>query len=268
MKTYIINLPSSKDRRENVVKQFKDQKIDFEIINAIYGKDIPADELSELADMAELTRQSKYATLGAVGLCLTNKKLYQKIIDENLDYAIAFEDDVMIDSSLPSLLRDIEKHIMPGEIILLYYKKLHAMPHGTFSKHDVVKVNSTYSLYYPIDANQFDMGLAVVITRDAGAGIIRVNTPVKAGPDKWSYFYDNGGIKQMRCVYPPPVFPADFKSTFEYVEVKYGFINKVLSFIDKYKIFPFYQLLKIRRRNVRINTEKYMFSDQQSIFVK
>lgn len=267
MKIFMINLPSATDRRLFMEKQFKKYKIDYEYVEAVNGKAIPQEELVKLADLEHIKQVSKYVTVGAVGLCLTHKKVYEMVVKRNLPYALIIEDDIVINKDFERFLEKMEPLIQPGEIILLYYKKFNSKKVGKFSKHDAVKIDDKHQLLYPLDEMQFDMSCAFIVTKEAAQGIIDVNTPVKVVADSWYYFHRNGGLKKMRCVYPAAAYPADFKSTIEYAEVRYGALNGILKFIDQNKIFPFYQILKKRREMVRKKTELFEFSDEKSKFV-
>jgi glycosyl transferase, family 25 len=268
MKIFMINLPSSTDRRLFMEKQFKKYKLNFELVEAVNGKVFTQEEMMKLADLEHIKQYSKYFTVGAVGLCLTHKKVYEMVVQRNLPYALVIEDDIVINKDFESFLNKIEPLIQPGEIILLYYKKLNSRKIGKFSNLDSVIVDDNHKLLYPLDEMQFDMACAFIVTKEAAQGIINVNTPVKVVADSWHYFYRNGGLKKMRCIYPAVTYPADFKSTIEYAEVRYGMLNKVLKFIDENKIFPFYQILKKRRAVLRKKTEFFEFSNEKSVFVK
>jgi glycosyl transferase, family 25 len=268
MKIFMINLPSAIDRRLFMEKQLKKYNLNFELVEAVNGKDIPQEELIKLADLEHIKEYAKYVTVGAVGLCLTHKKVYEMMIQRNLPYALIIEDDIFINEYFESFLNKIEPLIQPGEIILLYYKKLNSKKIGKFSNQDSVKIDDSHKLLYPLDEMQFDMACAFIVTKEAAQGIIDVNTPVKVVADSWHYFYSNGGLKKMRCIYPAITYPADFKSTIEYAEVRFGVLNKVLKFIDENKIFPLYQIFKKRRSILRKKTELFEFSNEKSVFVK
>ena len=41
--------------------------------------------------------------------------------------------------------------------------------------------------------------------------------PIHTSPDSWGLFQENKIIDSFRCVYPAPVYSADFKSAIDYI---------------------------------------------------
>lgn len=91
LKIYIINLKKDKDRLEFQNKQFKNENLKYERVDAIYGKD--------LSDKERYKYSGNYFnyitnTPSIIGIFLSHLKIYKKIVNENLPYALIMEDDV------------------------------------------------------------------------------------------------------------------------------------------------------------------------------
>ena len=270
MKIFVFNLEYAYERRKFITKQLDKLKLDYELQKCVIGKNLTQEELEKEVHMGYMAKSPNWFTPGAIGVTITAKLIYQKIIDQNLPYALVIEDDIVLDKKLPEILASIEEHIVDGEVILLYYNHPSDKTTTKLSSQNKTILKNKHSIYYPLTAYEATMGCAVILTKGAAEGIIRVNTPIVAIADSWDYFYTQGGIKQVRCIYPTPVHPADFKSTIEYTSLtfkKSNFIPKILSFIDKHKIFPVYQMLKYKRKKRRIKRESIAFVDSPSVFV-
>lgn len=269
MKIFVLNLQYAHERRKFITKQLDKLGLDYEIQNCVIGKNLTQEELEKEVHMGYMAKSPNWFTPGAIGATLTGKIIYQKIIDGNLPYALVIEDDIILNKNLPEILNKIEPHIKDNEVILLYYNKVADKKNVKLSSIDTVKIDEKHKLYYPLTNHEATMGCAFIITQAAARGIIKVNTPIVVIGDSWDYYHTMGGLTQLRCVYPRIVIPADFKSTIEYTNLSFksSFIPKILSFIDTYKVFPAYQILKYIRMKKRVKREKIIFVDSPSVFV-
>lgn len=123
MKTFIINLKNSVDRRLKIEGQLNALSIDHEFIEAVNGKAMSTEEL------ANMTKKTNYAFLpGEIGCALSHQKIYKKMIDENIDSALILEDDVTLLDGFSEVIRKITLPENSPTVILLsrvnkYYKK-------------------------------------------------------------------------------------------------------------------------------------------------
>jgi glycosyl transferase family 25 len=256
MKLFVFNLDYAHERRKFITTQLDKLGLDYEIQKCVIGKNLTQEELEREVHMGYMAKSPNWFTPGAIGVTITAKLIYQKIIDQNLPYALVIEDDIVLHKNLPQILIEIEPNIIDGEVILLYYNHTANNSSARLSTQNPTPLKNNYSLYYPVSNHEVTMGCAVIITKGAAEGIIRVNTPIVAIADSWDYFYKTGGIKQIRCIYPTNL---SFK--------KSNLIPKILSLVDKYKVFPFFQLLKQRRKARRKQRESISLVNQPSIFV-
>ncbi len=96
MKGYVINLK----RREDRLDKFKDNiinnlnGIDIEVIEAVDGKEIRFDdEMKKRINPWNFKFLNEDRLRGVVGCCLSHLKVYEKMIQDNIDHCIVFEDD-------------------------------------------------------------------------------------------------------------------------------------------------------------------------------
>lgn len=118
---FIINLKKDSEKffhMQAVCKRY-DLKVDF--IEAVDGKVLGDEEIlkvsSPVASMKEIGRQ---LARGEIGCALSHKKIYQKMVDENISKALIFEDDIEFDENL---LKFLQSNKLPSnaELILLGY---------------------------------------------------------------------------------------------------------------------------------------------------
>jgi GR25 family glycosyltransferase involved in LPS biosynthesis len=241
MQIYITNLHTSKERRLFMEKQFEKLRIPYRFFDCVVGADLSEEEINQKCDfntINQLKGRKGWFNKGIIGCTLTNQNIYKEIIKKNLDYALLLEDDTVLPSNLQSILDHIETFIRQGDVILLFFacweplqlKMAIEAPGGI----------NYFTLHNP---EVITGGSAFVVTKEAAGRMLAANTPIQRTPDYWSFFLKKNCIDRLLCAFPRPVGTADFKST-----MGLGKFNFVRNLIDEYKIFPFFHILKMRRR--------------------
>lgn len=97
MKGYLINLKNRSDRlqrfKENVEKYLPN--ISIELVEAVDGKKLNLNDKEFRKNVNEwnFKNLNDKCLRGVIGCCLSHLECYKKMIDENIDKAIIFEDD-------------------------------------------------------------------------------------------------------------------------------------------------------------------------------
>lgn len=96
---YIVSLKKDIDKRNKIISILESYNIDYEFIDAIYGK-----ELSDLVRQEHIYKSTGKIldrefppTPGEIGCTLSHIKTYEKIVNLNIDWACILEDDVILD---------------------------------------------------------------------------------------------------------------------------------------------------------------------------
>jgi len=131
-KIYYINLDHRKDRKENVDKQLA--KINFsgpvERINAAYGKNLDLDLIPSnlftkdaIADTTnkDLLNNTSKMTKGGMGVSLSQRWIYEKVLCGEHDYVLILEDDITIPDNFMEKLENKLKNIKEFDILYLGY---------------------------------------------------------------------------------------------------------------------------------------------------
>ena len=121
-------MDSSVDRLEQITKQCSKFHIEFERVSAIRGDSLSAEQKSKIYDSS--ANQKKYSKLlndGEIGCYLSHVACWNKIITDELDYALILEDDAILSNDLTAFIGHIS-HLSPN----WDYIKL---SHGRKTKH-------------------------------------------------------------------------------------------------------------------------------------
>lgn len=90
-KTYVINLKHRKDRWNKIKDNFKDINIKLTRWDAVYGADIPDDEIKKITT----TFCNYICSPGMIGCWLSHKKIWENIVKNNEDNVLVLEDDAI-----------------------------------------------------------------------------------------------------------------------------------------------------------------------------
>ncbi|MFC7670046.1 glycosyltransferase family 25 protein [Hymenobacter humi] len=106
MKTFVINLERSTMRRASIQKQLDAQEIDFEFIKAVDGAQLSDEYLAKICNFEELAKRPYIQHKGMYGCILSHYHIYEKIVNDNLPYALVLEDDVVIQPGIKAVLAE------------------------------------------------------------------------------------------------------------------------------------------------------------------
>lgn len=182
MKIFIISLKKEIERRAFVSDQLKNLGLEFEFVDAVWGKDVYEDP-SVYDKNKALKIELRNLNPGEVGCSLSHQKAYKKIIDQKLDYACIMEDDASLSSDVPEILRHIEKIIEPNQLIQMERCDV-------YSKKNMKNLFKDYKLVHPkmIKYGSMCQAAGYVITKEAAQKILDINFPVYVPADSWGQY--------------------------------------------------------------------------------
>lgn len=103
---FVINLPKDKERKEIIEKRLKDLGVRYEIFNGIYGDDERS--TSRYNEKLAIRDHGKALMTGEKGAAMSHALIYEKVVKENIPYALILEDDI--------ILPDYFMEVVQGEI--------------------------------------------------------------------------------------------------------------------------------------------------------
>ena len=90
---YVISLKTSKSRRRAMSERMAELGLDFNFIDGVIGKDIPADQRTSLLSDKRRFHLGAPLSDGALGCLMSHRRAWEMISDTNVDAAIILEDD-------------------------------------------------------------------------------------------------------------------------------------------------------------------------------
>jgi len=117
---FIINLQHSSERKAHMQKLCEQIGLKATFINAVDGAFIkPAEIIGKSSNEAAIRTIGRELSMGEIGCALSHRKIYQKMVDENIQQALVFEDDVEFNSQLLGALNLEDEFPLDWELVLL-----------------------------------------------------------------------------------------------------------------------------------------------------
>lgn len=190
MKTFVVNLAKHIDRMASIDSQLKNLGIEYERIEAVYGKALS--KMERRRDYRLFRAWLIYGRAlsdGALGCSLSHVAIYKKMVEQNIEKALILEDDVLIDSCANSVIARVDKFLDVKRKQAITFNAHGVKSGGDVCRGDVVPVNG------------FSCTDMYAITLPAAAEILRVNYPVSVKADGWARWHRFFGLELYRA-YP------------------------------------------------------------------
>jgi len=125
------------DRLAACAKQLDAYSLPFDRVEAVNGDSLDSTVINKLYNFND-SSYHKHMTKGELGCYLSHVRAWQKIVDEQLDYAVILEDDILLQENIQVGLEAIKYIQQPWDIIKLAEaptkrKVVHQIPAGDFS---------------------------------------------------------------------------------------------------------------------------------------
>lgn len=245
MRTYVINLARSTDRRAHISAELRRVGLDYEFFTAVDGSILDLGDLGIL-DASFGARAALLA--GTVGCALSHLGVYRKIIADGYDQALVLEDDVMLPGDLQSLTEAIGQQLTGAEVALL---SVDSPEPCWLSREGAIPVPGSRLLALPVDIRQPRSSGAYIITREACERMVAHAPPVRAEADAWWFYYRAGIVDQVRCVAPLPVHKSGkLVSTMGSYRLRSGIAARPAAWLLRRRVPVLNQLLGYRRQRI------------------
>lgn len=245
MRTYVINLARSHDRRAHITAELAKAGLDYDIVTAVDGREL---DLSDADMVAPSFADEIVCPAGSAGCALSHLRVYRKIISDGLDRALVLEDDAVLPAGIGRLADAIGERMSGAEAALLSYDSPEPC---LMSREGVVSLSAGRVLALPLDVSQPRSTGAYVITREACERMLKNLPPVRVQADGWWFFYREGMLDRVRCVVPQPVLKDPrFGSTIGSYSLGNGFRARLVAPLLNRKIPLLQQALSRRRERI------------------
>jgi glycosyl transferase, family 25 len=184
---------------------------------------------------------------GRIGNGLSHLRTYEQILADGLDQALVLEDDVTLPPDLGRVLDSVSGYLVGAEVALLHFDS-HVM--CGLSPDGALRLPGHRLLALPVDVGVPVGAAGYVITREACERMAKSILPIRAHSDDWGYWYNEGALDRVRCVFPYAVYKdPSFESTIDYHSPK-GFKARALKTIKRYRLPLFSRLVLYRRKTI------------------
>ncbi|MEM7679906.1 MAG: glycosyltransferase family 25 protein [Pseudomonadota bacterium] len=117
MKTFVISLKEARERQDNIQTMMDGLGLPFEFFEAVDGREF--DVAQHEAHNTTLRRLffGRDMKGGEIGILLSHRSIYEKMIEEKIDIALVLEDDVRLHEDAPEVLKVLENGPRDFELI-------------------------------------------------------------------------------------------------------------------------------------------------------
>lgn len=159
---FLINLDSDIDRLDFMDSQFKKSNLTYRRISAVNGRKFIEEfgtsssrYMKEISD--RLNGLSRPLSAGEVGCALSHNQCYEIIEAEGIDYALVFEDDVVLSDNFLYGIEDILKKCESRnyDFIQLTYPYVKNL---SYIRHDLVNIFSIELKKFKVNKNLKSLG--------------------------------------------------------------------------------------------------------------
>ena len=155
-KIYVINLESSLERRESIKLQMEKYSLRYEFFRAV-DKDLLSEEHLKKHD-AEIAKEEfgRPLKVGEIACALSHYSIHEKMLRENIERAIIFEDDIVINEDTVEIMKCLSMYPENLELLYLFHGKAKSFPwkrktiykHYKMAKYRVPSKNSKRTIMY------------------------------------------------------------------------------------------------------------------------
>lgn len=211
---FIISLPKDAHRREHLERQLLQTNIPYDVIEAVNGAALPDEELAAAYDRRKAVRMfNRELSKGEIGCALSHVKIYRKMVEENIPYALILEDDAsLLDADLPATLAQLARTYpaqTPVAVLLSHVRRYDA-----HSRRPLDGRHAVYDAYRGVCAHGY------VVTRAAADILLKNLYPVHVVADKWEYVQQRMFPVKALVPYAIGLTPASLSSSISAMGVR------------------------------------------------
>ena len=202
---YYINLDKATDRKEALLPLLKKLEIPFERIPAIYGKDLPEEEKSKLANkwIFRMLMQKDIMD-GEIGCYMSHLKTWQEFLGSKHSYALILEDDVSFN---PKELKELINLLVSSND---KWDCVNIDPHRPGNPKIIKKLSEKFNLTVP--KQRVWLADCYLINRKAAASLVKHALPIRMPVDHYINRSWELGYK-FRCI-DPKIVSQTFGDTY------------------------------------------------------
>lgn len=184
MKLFIINLPDSKNRRENMRTVLKNTQLDWDFFEAFDGRNITDKQKNTVYDASKAKNNvGREMSGGEIGCAISHRNVYKYMIDNNIPEAVILEDDVVLSDSFKETVIAISELCLKNTIVKLEDR----CENLRTSVWNIIRLPNGSVLGKLVDRKAFG-AYGYYLDKTAAASLLSLSDKVINVSDHW-YFY-------------------------------------------------------------------------------
>lgn len=143
---FIVNLKLDIKKKHYMKQLLSEHLLDFNFIDAVNGSELDSNYIDKITNEGKsISEYGKILTKGELGCALSHISIYMKMINENIDQAIVFEDDIELTKGFHEFKFNIDKLPKDWELVLLgYYSNVATEIQTKYSLRYSKKISNNY----------------------------------------------------------------------------------------------------------------------------
>lgn len=192
---FVINLVEQSNRRALMLAQLKAAGIDGEIVEAINGIGLSAEQFALAYDAAAAKATcGRELARGEIGCALSHQSIYRRVVAQGLPWAVILEDDTLLGRDfrpvLSAVVDSLDAHVP------MVYLFSHVERYTNWGRRKLAA--GRHWLVTPVRAYG---GHCYLVTAAAARALLQSNQPVHFPVDYWMTYRKLGAVK-LRAVVP------------------------------------------------------------------
>lgn len=202
---WVVSLDRATDRRDFVERVFGEAGLPFEIVPAVDGRALSADDLRSYSSTRAMYEYGRELGRGMLACSLSHLRVLERMIDDRIPEVVVFEDDTRPVDGFSDILR--ARGELPSDMDVVTFHSLFewATPHP-------ISNDLLAGRYRVCQYERTPMGTqAYLVTRRAAQRVLDVAYPVGLPPDELLFRPRPAGLT-VYGIEPAPVVHEDFPS--------------------------------------------------------
>lgn len=117
-RVFVISLSDAEQRRQSVMAQLSGAKADWQFVDAVRADSVEV--VDRMSQGATMQKWHKPLRAGEIACYLSHRKVWQKMLDEQIESALILEDDFFLKKPLDEIIELLQRFQSDYDMIKLY----------------------------------------------------------------------------------------------------------------------------------------------------
>lgn len=154
LKILIVSLKQDIVKRKIISEKLNNLKVDFDFIDAIYGKDLSETFCQNLQLKGKLKYRGFRPTRGEIGCTLSHISAFRKMLSFEDDWVCILEDDAIIDEKFGFFIHNFDLNVFGIDNIIILGGQEGLYPSKFISKSIFNKINCANQVFYKVNKSE------------------------------------------------------------------------------------------------------------------